>query len=127
MVALSPITNSKFLLFIFACSSVALAKEVGLTNEQITEVINQNMGSISQCYSDQLKTHPGLEGNVVMDIEIDRRGKVIKALVDSSDIAEKALEKCLVETIKGIQFARPNDRVSVRVRYPFHFKQSNKK
>jgi TonB family protein len=105
----------------------AQAKVVGLTHEQITEVVNQNMSSISKCYTDQLLSSPGLEGSMVTDIEIDSQGRVIKALVDSSDLGSKKLEKCVTDAILRIRFAKPDDKVSVRVRYPFHFKQSAKK
>jgi len=107
--------------------SIAFAKEVGLQTQEILDTMNRNVGPIARCYERELKTYPALEGRMITDIEIDRRGKVLKALVESSDLGNEELEKCVTDTVLKLQFPKPRGKVAVRVRYPFRFTQNLKR
>jgi Ca-activated chloride channel family protein len=80
---------------------------VGSSKEALQKVLKKHLPSIEPCYLEALKRREGLAGEAIFRIRIDRNGRVIQADLVSSTVAEKKIEKCLIEKLKEIRFTVP--------------------
>lgn len=89
-----------------AKAKVASASEERSTRsrEDIRKVMDQNKGAIYAIYNRALRKNPALEGKVVFKLEIDQNGKVVSAVVVSSELNDADLERKLIARISLINF-----------------------
>ena len=98
----------------------------GLESRVIDEHIRKSMPAFIACYQSELKKSKNLAGRVAMNFLIGGDGKVTKATVTSTSMNNPAVENCVAEVIKGIQFPEPVGHGVVEVDYPFSFDPSAK-
>lgn len=96
--------------------------EEGLDKSEVGAVIHKHTDEIRYCHETALLYHPNLEGKLVIQFGIDPNGKVEKASVQSSDLPDPTLEKCILKHLTTWQFPKPKGGVHVNVSYPFVFK-----
>jgi periplasmic protein TonB len=90
------------------------------SQEEIERVFQKNKGSIDNIYNRELRKDPTLQGKVVFEITIAPEGTVIKCVIVSSELGNKALEKRLISKINRFKFS--NKKVPViTVVYPIDF------
>jgi hypothetical protein len=75
------------------------------------------------CYDHALLTHPGIEGDLVIQWTIDPKGAVSQVSLDSSrsQITEPTVVACIVNIVKKIQFAASPGGFETKANYPFNF------
>jgi hypothetical protein len=79
------------------------------------------------CYEKGLATHPGIEGDLVIQWTIDPKGNVTQVSLDSarSQIAEPGVVACVGDVIRKIQFAASPGGFETKAFYPFNFHPRN--
>jgi len=91
-----------------------------LKQEQITAVINRNIGRIKFCYDSQLRRNPGLTGKVIMNFVIQPDGSVNSVMAKTAKFKGSYLEQCVRESMMTWRFPRFNGD-AIDVDYPFVF------
>jgi hypothetical protein len=76
------------------------------------------------CYDAALPSHPGIEGDLVMQLTIDPKGNVTQVSLDStrSQILEPSVAACVAKVIQKIQFAASPGGYETRTTFPYNFK-----
>ena len=91
----------------------------------IRKVVNQHKREIKACYEKELAKKKGLFGKVVVKWTIDQSGNVPSAVVVSTTMNNKEVEKCLSSAISYWRFPAPRGGGLVIVSYPFVFEVGN--
>ena len=91
-----------------------------LDKGMIRRRIRTRLPAIRHCYERELVADPTLEGKLVVDLEIDGAGKIVK--VEATGLGNDAVEACVAKTLRTIAFPATNRDQIVRVRYPFVFR-----
>lgn len=86
--------------------------------EQIRQVIRGHNEEVRRCYESELAKLPHLTGRVILQITIDRHGKVSAASVESSTLGNDVVEQCIAMAAKSWIFPPSKDGITV-VTYPF--------
>ena len=95
--------------------------EGGLDKETVRRVIAGYRGRIRVCYERSLQSNARAGGRGVYRWNIAPSGPVTTAVLQSSTLAPKVLETCVLEVIKSMKFpAAGNGRPTVVI-YPFVF------
>ena len=92
-----------------------------LAKAKILTGINADLSGLRSCYEKELKKDQFLRGKVVVGFVIDQDGQVAKASIQSSEIDNKRVSRCIVSRVRRLKFAKP-DGGSVEVAYPLSFK-----
>ncbi|MBX7117206.1 MAG: AgmX/PglI C-terminal domain-containing protein [Myxococcaceae bacterium] len=99
--------------------------EGGLDKGAIRSVIKAGVPSIRQCYETSLLQQSKLgEGKVELKLVISASGRVSKAVVNTSTLADPPTEQCMVSVASTWEFPKPKGGGVVIVKYPFVFKQT---
>jgi TonB family protein len=91
-----------------------------LSNEYIDEMIVARQGQLQKCWLGRLKDKPGLKGQIILQFEISRRGKVKDIKVADSSIADEPLQKCVMQVVERIAF-RSFKGAEISLSYPIGF------
>lgn len=97
--------------------------EGGLDRDQISAVIQKNLGQIIYCYEKGLQLKPNLSGRVSVNFVIGGQGFVRQANVADTSLRHAQVESCILDKLKSWKFPKPHGRVDVRVSYPFVLKR----
>jgi TonB family protein len=95
-----------------------------LSKEVIRRVIQRHVNEIRYCYEQGLGAHPDLEGRVAVKFIIGPSGEVRIAAIASSDLANRAVEACILGAIRRWSFPAPDGGGVVMVTYPFALQQA---
>lgn len=96
----------------------------GLDKSVIDEVVRRHMPQISNCYRQGLNSGAAFQGRVLSRWVITAAGRVSNAGVESSNLGNTAVERCLVGVIQRMIFPEPLGGGVVEVSYPFSFAPS---
>jgi TonB family protein len=91
-----------------------------LSNEYIDETILEHQGQLQKCWLTRLKDSPSLKGQVIVQFEISRRGKVKEIRVADATLQDDILQKCVMSVIERIPF-RPYKGSEISLSYPINF------
>jgi hypothetical protein len=108
-----------FILFIFAVSSTLMAQ--GMDGKPYKAKMKQNIHLFQSCFTEALKLDSQLSGKVVLDWDVDDKGKVVRAAVKKSEIEDYVMEKCLIEKLKSLSFPPASKGLVATVQYPLVF------
>lgn len=108
--------NVTALLFLLA----AQAFGASLDREQIKRVIDAHRDEARACFERALVDQPTLGGKVTVRFVIDPDGRVKAATVAQSTARSAALERCLVERVRGWEFP-PHAGDDLVITYPWSF------
>lgn len=97
----------------------------GLTREQVEAVVRRNSGQLAYCYEKALQAQKDLRGRLTLEWVVASSGRVSRVSVASSSLRSKAVENCVVASVKKWKFPRPVGGVNVDVSYPFDFGRLN--
>lgn len=97
--------------------------EAGRTPADIRAIVMAHRDEARACYDAGLNTHPGIEGDLVIQWTIDPKGTVTQFSEDTSrsQIAEPSVVACVGNAIKKIQFAPSPGGYETKASYPFNF------
>jgi len=88
--------------------------------EDIRRVFDANKGAIFAIYNRALRSDPGLQGQLVLELVIDSNGVVVSCSVQSSELEDERLVAKLVSRISMFDFGKKDVRAT-RINYPVHF------
>jgi len=89
-----------------------------LDKEIVRRIVRRHMNEIKYCYEQQLARFPGLAGRVVVQFTIGGNGDVIASVLQSSTVANGALETCIVQAVHRWLFPSPHGGLVI-ISYPF--------
>ena len=91
----------------------------------VKNTIVKHAQSIQGCYLSLIESTPELpeSGRVLVDWQIDSKGKVFEAGVVRDEFSNKEFQSCLGSKIEGIIFPAPPSGRSVYVEHTFVFKK----
>ena len=92
-----------------------------IDREAIRRVILDNISQIRNCYERLLNQKPDLFGKLVIEWDIEEKGRVKKARAISNSTGSSELATCVVTRLKTWRFPEPPDDQIARVTYPFVF------
>jgi TonB family protein len=92
-----------------------------LDKEIIRRIIHRHLNEVRFCYEEQLAHQPHLGGRVGVQFTISGRGQVITSVLQSSTLANRAVETCTVNAVRRWEFPQPQGGGLVMVSYPFLF------
>lgn len=72
----------------------------------IMQTISDNYGELKSCYQDGLRKKSDMKGKVTMGWAMDPQGRVSGAEVQTSQLNNKQVEKCMVDRLSGWHFPR---------------------
>jgi hypothetical protein len=91
-----------------------------LSNEYIDEMIVSRQGQLQKCWLSRLKDNPHLKGQMVLQFEITRRGKVRELRVADSNLDDEVLKRCVMTVVERIPF-RAYKGQEITLSYPITF------
>jgi TonB family protein len=91
-----------------------------LSNDYIDETIAGQQGLLQKCWLTRLKDAPNSKGQIVVQFEITKRGRVKDAHVADSSLEDDALKKCVVSVFERMVF-RPFKGSEISLSYPINF------
>lgn len=92
-----------------------------IDREAIRRVILAEKRVIRNCYEMALARSPDLYGKLVVQWDIEERGRVSNVVVVSTSLGDKSVVDCLVQRLKTWRFPEPPPDQVGRVTYPFVF------
>ena len=95
----------------------------------VKNTIVKNAQSIQSCFLKLIESTPDIpeSGRVLLDWQIDSKGKVFEAGVVSDEFSNKEFQACLREKIGEIIFPAPPSVRPVYVEHTFLFRKEDKK
>lgn len=76
----------------------------GLSEEEITSVMNSNKTAFFKCYTQLLQKDPGAKGQVTLSFSIENNGKLSSSEVASSTIGDLDFKNCLISILQRVEF-----------------------
>ncbi|MCB9026187.1 MAG: AgmX/PglI C-terminal domain-containing protein [Bdellovibrionaceae bacterium] len=92
-----------------------------IDREAIRRVILDNISQIRNCYERILNRNPDLFGKLVIEWDIEEKGRVKSAKAISNTTGSSELASCVVGRLKNWRFPEPPEDQIARVTYPFVF------
>lgn len=93
-----------------------------IDREAIRRIVLANKSAIRSCYDRALQRKPDLYGKVVIEWDIEERGRVTQGRVKSDSLADGGgVARCVLGVIKSLRFPEPPPDQIGRVSYPFLF------
>lgn len=99
------------------------ARHGSLSKAVIQETIGDHIAAVRACYEGALSGWPDLKGRVAVKFVIQPDGTVHPAAIASTELNNRAVECCVLSTMRDWQFPPPQGGGIVVVTYPFVFLQ----
>ena len=92
---------------------------VGLTADDVREVIGPQSRKVRRCYKRYAKKQRGVDGKVFVHLAVNPNGKVADVDVDAPTIRGKRFSRCVTKVAKRWRFPKASGGTDVT--YPFRF------
>jgi outer membrane biosynthesis protein TonB len=99
----------------------SLGPDPGLSRQEISNAIYPQIGAAKACYMEALKRRSDLTGELDLSFTITKEGRVGRAGIAGSTLADDAFRACLLTALRGWVFRKAERPTSVRS-YPFQFR-----
>ena len=93
----------------------------GLDPAKTQATVRSHLSEIQRCYERGRMDYPELKGRVTMRIAVAATGSVTSATVESSSLANSAVESCISSAIAGWKFPQPAGGPAI-ISYPFNLR-----
>ena len=90
-----------------------------LYKDSVRQIVRAHVNEVRDCYLQGLAKDQNLEGHVVVQFTIRRSGRVSPAIIASSTVKDKSVDKCIAKAVRRWRFSKPQGGGSVIVTYPF--------
>ncbi len=77
-----------------------------------TDVVHRNFGKFRDCYAERLKRRPGLQGTLVVAVEVSTMDKV-SARIAHDELGDEELSRCVLRVMRRLDFPVPKDKVHI--------------
>ena len=103
--------------------SHAFAFAADFDKEEFRMLVRENLPKFSQCYENSPAYKSGQQGKMVVQINLNDQGRAtdVKAVTAKSSFHDAAVEKCVADKIKSMNFPKPPAGEEVEINYPFVF------
>lgn len=91
-----------------------------LANEYIDDTIVSHQAQLQKCWLSRLKDSATLKGQIVMQFQISKRGKVKDVRIADSTLDDETLKKCVTSVFERLQF-RSFKGAEISLAYPINF------
>jgi hypothetical protein len=119
---LHSIVTAAALVLASACAGAGFGTAV---RQDVATQMDSAKPMIEACYASALQRDRKLRGRMVIRIKTDpETGRFHRARVASSEIADQALQQCVIETVAGLSLKEPT-KTSVEADYPIDFAPAN--
>ncbi len=81
----------------------------GLSKSQILSYLEKKRTRIESCLGNGLSANSKHEVRILVNLELDAGGKVVRAKIVRSTAGDKGLETCLLNVLKQLGFSNPGD------------------
>ncbi len=105
--------------------SGSMEVEGGLTKDDIRKALAENRRAIRNCYERSLLVKKDLQGRLTLKWRISPAGSVTAIGIQNSSLKSPSMDQCVLEIVKGIQFAQAPNKQPTTVIYPFVFQGKN--
>ncbi len=95
-----------------------------IDREAVRRVVRAGLSAIRSCYERALNRKSGLSGKIVMQWSIVEHGRATKAIIKSSTLNDKKMQKCMKNRLLTWKFPYPPQGSYAEVTYPFVFNSS---
>ncbi len=95
-------------------------ENLGLTENEITSIMNSQRNSFFKCYTQLLQKEPTAHGDVSLSFTIENSGKLSVAEVTASSIPNKDFKNCLLEVLNRLEF-KPFKGTPISTLFPLKF------
>lgn len=97
--------------------------EIGRTPADLRAIMVAHRDEARACYDAAAPSHPGVQGDLVIQFTIDPKGNVTQISQDASrsQITEPTIVACVVGIIKKIQFAASPGGYETKAFFPYNF------
>lgn len=92
---------------------------VDLDPSEVTRAVRRRLPGVRRCYEASLKRSPELAGKMGVAFEIDTRGRVVGAHVESGTMDDVEVANCVIGLIRRIRFPQPSEPVPVSFQFIF--------
>ncbi|MEO0336811.1 MAG: AgmX/PglI C-terminal domain-containing protein, partial [Pseudomonadota bacterium] len=92
-----------------------------MDREAIRRVILNNKRAIRSCYERELQRRPNMYGKLVLQWNIEEKGKVTEAKVKSNSLGSNKVASCIISRLRTWRFPEPPPGTIGQVSYPFVF------
>ena len=92
-----------------------------MDREAIRRVILNNKRAIRSCYERELQRRPDMYGKLVLQWNIEEKGRVTEAKVKSNSLGSSKVANCIISRLRTWRFPEPPPGVIGQVAYPFVF------
>lgn len=92
-----------------------------MDREAIRRVILANKRAIRACYERELQRSPNMYGKLVLQWNIEDKGRVTEAKVKSNSLGTKKVASCIISRLRTWRFPEPPPGTIGQVSYPFVF------
>ena len=96
-----------------------------LDKDVVRKVIKKNVGKVAWCYERGLTRDPSLEGKVVVEFVVGKKGKVESTVIKRSTMGDAKVEGCIADKVKAFVFPGPKGGGVAIVQYPFVFESAD--
>ena len=79
----------------------------------------RHINEVKFCYEQELLTHAGLGGRLLVQFTIAPSGQVVVSALESSTLGNVRVESCTLQAVRRWEFPRPLGGGLVTVSYPF--------
>jgi outer membrane biosynthesis protein TonB len=90
-----------------------------LDKDIIRRIVRSHINEITYCYKQGLARDPDLKGRVTIQFTISPTGSVPVAVVQDTDLKNRAVADCMATAAKRWKFPKPRGGGNVVVSYPF--------
>ena len=102
-------------------STMEVEGTLGTVDEHdVEDVINGKMASLTACYELALEDLDIIEGQLMLSLQIDERGRAVNLFVRSGDLGSIEAESCILKKIEKMQFPRSGGGIA-HIDYPLAF------
>jgi hypothetical protein len=97
--------------------------EPGRSQADLRAIMVAHKPEARACYDAGLASHPGIQGDLVIQLTIDPKGNVTRISEDTgrSQINEPGVVACVVGVVKKIQFAASPGGYETMATFPYNF------
>lgn len=81
-------------------------------------IFKRAQGRVRACYESGLKRHPDLRGQILFDLEVDKRGNAKRVVVKTSTLNDRGVVACVREVLRVLPYPRPAGGRSAVIHYP---------
>jgi hypothetical protein len=91
-----------------------------LSNEYIDEMITSRQNQFQKCWLSRLKDSPDSKGQITLQFEISRYGRVKDVRISDTNLQDENLKKCVIAVVERISF-RTFKGSEIDLTYPISF------